>query len=270
VNNSDLSIGLTLSGGGARGAAHIGMIRALWEEGIVPSHIVGVSSGAIVGTLYAAGLTPDEMMRFVLQSSLLRIFKVGIPLTGLTKLDYLKERLAQLLPENSFEGLKYPLHIGITNLNTAQQELRNEGPLHDILAASCSIPFVFKPVIMDGSHYVDGGVTKNMPVEPLLHNCDFIIGANLMPYGVLPPADVGSVINIVWRCFDLSIMANTLPSRELCDIVIEPSQLNDCNIFNFTKLQEMHDLGYANTRERMQEIKNALSLKRELLAQLNE
>ncbi len=123
---------------------------------------------------------------------------------------------------------------------------------------------------MDGAHYVDGGVTKSMPVEPLLHNCDFIIGANLMPYGVLPPADVGSVINIVWRCFDLSIMANTLPSRELCDIVIEPSQLNDCNIFNFTKLQEMHDLGYANTRERMQEIKNALSLKRELLAQLNE
>lgn len=269
MKTTDLQIGLTLSGGGARGAAHIGLIRALLEADIIPNQIVGVSSGAIVGTMYAAGLGPDEMMKFVHQSSLLRVIKVGIPLTGLTKLDYLKERLAELLPENSFRGLKYPLHVGITNLNTAQQEIRSTGPLHDIVAASCSIPFVFKPVIIDGAHYVDGGVIKNMPVEPLLHNTDFIIGSNLMPYGLLPPADVGSVVNIVWRCFDLSIMANTLPSRELCDIVIEPSLLNDCNIFNFTKLQEMHDLGYENTRERLPEILNALELKRELLTELS-
>lgn len=263
--SSNLTIGLTLSGGGARGTAHIGVLKALLEGGVVPNRLVGVSSGAIVATLYSAGMAPDDMLKFVLESSMLRVIKFGIPLTGLTTLDYLKERLALIVPENSFEGLKYPLHIGITNLTTAQHELRNSGPLHDILAASCSIPFVFKPVEIDGYKYVDGGVIRNMPVEPLLHDTDFIIGSNLMPYGLLPPADISTVISVVWRTFELSIMSNTVPGMDLCDVIIEPSLLNDCNIFNFTKLQEMYDVGYEHTRARMPEIINAIELKRELL-----
>lgn len=234
----------------------------------MPSRLVGVSSGAIVATLYSAGMTPDDMLKFVLESSMLRVIKFGIPLTGLTTLDYLKERLALIIPENSFDGLKHPLHIGITNLTTAQHELHNSGPLHDILAASCSIPFVFKPVEISGYKYVDGGVIRNMPVEPLLHDTDFIIGSNLMPYGLLPPADISTVISVVWRTFELSIMSNTVPGIDLCDIMIEPSLLNDCNIFNFTKLQEMHDVGYEHTRARLPEIINAIELKRELLEAL--
>jgi len=268
VNTTNLTIGLTLSGGGARGAAHIGLIRALLEGGVVPNRIVGVSAGAIVGTMYAAGLTPDEMLKKVLETSVFRVIKVGNPLMGLTNLDYLKERIATIVPENSFASLKYPLHIGMTNLNTAMQELRSEGPLHDVLAASCSIPFVFKPVEIDGYKYVDGGVIRNMPVAPLLNDTDFVIGSNLMPFGLLPPADVSTVLSVVWRTFELSIMANTVPDTELCDIVIEPSMLNDCNIFNFTKLKDMHDLGYEHAKARMPEILNALNLKRELLAEL--
>lgn len=264
----ELKIGLTLSGGGARGAAHIGLLRALLEGGVVPNRIVGVSAGAIVATLYAAGLSPDEMMKEVLETSILRVIKVGNPLMGLTNLDYLKERIARLLPENSFEGLKYPLYIGITNLNTGQQELLSEGPLHDILAASCSIPFVFKPVVIGDYKYVDGGVIRNMPVSPLLNDTDFVIGSNLMPFGLLPTADLSTVVSVVWRTFELSIMSNTWPDTSLCDIVIEPSSLNDCNIFNFTKLQDMHDVGYESTRRRMPEIQRALALKRELLDQL--
>jgi NTE family protein len=240
----------------------------LLEEGIVPDHIVGVSAGAIVGTLYAAGLSPDEMLEEVLKTSVFRVIKVGNPLMGLTNLDYLKQRIAKIIPENSFAGLKYPLHIGITNLNTAQLEIRSEGPLHDILAASCSIPFVFKPVVMNGYNYIDGGVIRNMPVGPLLSEADFIIGSNLMPYGLLPPADTSTVLSVVWRTFELSIMSNTQPDTELCDIIIEPAMLNDCNIFNFTKLRDMHDLGYAHARQRMPEIRNALEMKRELLAAL--
>jgi NTE family protein len=263
-----MKIGLTLSGGGVRGAAHIGLIRALLEENIVPNRLVGVSAGAIVATMYCLGLTPDEMLNQVFRSSLVKMIKVGIPTTGLTKLDYLKERIAEFHPANDFSDLRYPLHIGVTNLSTGQLELHKEGPLHDILAASCSIPFVFKPVIIDGVHYVDGGVIKNMPVEPLINEADFIIGSNLMPYDHLPPADVGSVINIVWRCFDLSIMANTLPSAELCDIVVEAPRINDFNIFNLNRLQELHDLGYASTKAMIPNILSALEQKRELLEEI--
>ncbi len=264
-----LTIGITLSGGGARGAAHIGALRALLEAGIVPTRVVGVSAGALVGAMYAAGVSPDDMMSFALHSSIFRFYKLGMPLTGLTSSDYLKERLSTVIPKNSFEDLKYSFHVGVTNLNTGQLECWNQGPLHELVAASCGIPFLFRPVIIDGAQYVDGGVIENMPVKPLLSRADFIIGSNLMPYENLKPADVRTVIGIVWRCFDLSIMANTLPSADLCDIVLEPNTLNDYHIFNLNRLTDLHDVGYEHTVKRLPYILRSLESKRELLETLS-
>lgn len=260
-----LTIGITLSGGGARGAAHIGALRALGEAGIEPQKIVGVSAGALVGAMYAAGVSADDMMAFALQSSIFRFYKLGMPLTGLTSSDYLQERLATVIPQNSFEGLQRQFYVGVTNLNTGQLECHDSGPLHELVAASCGIPFLFRPVVINGAQYVDGGVIENMPVKPLLNQTDFIIGSNLMPYESLKPTDVKTVIGIVWRCFDLSIMANTLPSAELCDVVLEPSTLNDYHIFNLNRLSDLHDLGYEHTRKRLPYIMRLLESKRELL-----
>ncbi|WP_116124629.1 patatin-like phospholipase family protein [Lewinella sp. IMCC34183] len=260
-----LTIGITLSGGGARGAAHIGALRALTEAGIEPDKVVGVSAGALVGAMYAAGVSPDDMMAFALESSIFRFYKLGMPLAGLTSSDYLQERLATVIPENSFAGLQKPFFVGVTNLNTGQLECHDSGPLHTLVAASCGIPFLFRPVVIDGAQYVDGGVIENMPVKPLLNQTDFIIGSNLMPYESLKPADVKTVIGIVWRCFDLSIMANTLPSAELCDVVLEPSNLNDYHIFNLNRLSDLHDVGYEHTRKRLPYIRRLLDSKRELL-----
>lgn len=264
------TIGLTLSGGGARGLAHIGVLRALLENDIVPNRIVGVSAGAIVGMLYAAGLSPDEMLKAVYATNPLRLIKVGLPTTGLTTLEYLEDKVKEIVPENDFSALKYPLYIGITNLNSGIQELRSEGELSKVVAASCSLPLMFKPVVIDGDYYVDGGVINNMPVGPLLKDADFIIGSNLMPYGSLPPADTGTVVNIVWRCFDLSVMANSQSEASLCDIVLETAVLNSYTIFSVNRLREMHDVGYQDTIHRMPEILRALKQKRELLAEWGE
>ncbi len=267
-NNADFTIGLTLSGGGARGLAHIGVLRALLENDIVPTRIVGVSAGAIVGMLYAAGLSPDEMMAAVYETNPFRIIKVGLPTTGLTTLEYLEDKVRQYVPENTFSALKYPFYVGITNINSGIQELRSDGPLDKTVAASCSLPLMFKPVVIGGDHFVDGGVINNMPVGPLLNETDFIIGSNLMPYGALPPADTGTVINIVWRCFDLSVMANSQSGASLCDVVLETSSLNAYTIFHVTKLREMHDLGYESTLRRIPEILASLNQKRELVEDL--
>ena len=265
----ELTIGITLSGGGARGAAHIGALRALTEAGIVPTRVVGVSAGALVGSMYAAGVSCDDMMNFALESSIFRFYKIGMPLMGLTSSDYLKERLATVIPDNTFEGLRHQLHIGVTNLNTGQLECWDRGPLHEVVAASCGIPFLFRPVVLNGSQYVDGGVIENMPVRPLLNQADFIIGSNLMPYENLKAADVKTVVGIVWRCFDLSIMANTLPSAELCDVVLDPHDLNEYHIFNLNRLTDLHDVGYEHTRKRLPFIRRSLESKRELLETLS-
>jgi len=193
---------------------------------------------------------------------------VGLPTTGLTNLEYLEDKVREIVPENDFSALHYPFHVGITNLNSGNQELRSSGELAKVIAASCSLPLMFRPVVIDGDHYVDGGVINNMPVGPLLNDADFIIGSNLMPYGSLPPADTGTVINIVWRCFDLSVMANSQAGASLCDIVLETSVLNSYTIFSVNRLREMHDVGYEDALKRMPEILRALNLKRELVREL--
>ena len=246
-------IGISLSGGGARGAAHIGMLRALLEEEIHPTHVVGVSAGAIIGALYTAGKQPDELMEFASQSSVIRLIKLGIPTKGLTTLDYLRERLAAVLPENNFSCLDKPFYVGLTNLQTGHCELHNEGPLHDLVAGSCTIPFVFKPMEINGQLYVDGGVTSNMPVEPLLDAVDFIIGANLMPPTTLSKKELANVVSISWRCFDLGVMANTEISAQCCDLLLEPPAVADHSIFAFGKLNELHDIGYAYAKKRIAE-----------------
>lgn len=109
---NEMKIGISLSGGGARGIAHIGVLEALLENGIQPEVIAGTSAGSIVGALYAAGKTPEEMLDFVKDSSILRIFRVGLPNKGLASLSYLRERLEEAIPEDNFESLQKHLFIG--------------------------------------------------------------------------------------------------------------------------------------------------------------
>lgn len=245
-------IGLTLSGGGARGAAHIGVIQALEEAGIKPTHIVGVSAGAIVGALYAAGKTTNEMLDFIAESSVIRLIKLGIPRTGLTTMDYLRTRLSDFLPENDFASLQRPFAVGVTNLNKGRFELIREGVLHDWVAASCSIPFVFKPMEIGGQLYVDGGIMNNMPIESLKGEVDYLIGSNMIPPQEIETSDLSSVISISWRCFDLSVMANTQPSCDACDLLLEPPEVAAHNIFSFSKVKELYEIGYAYTAKQLQ------------------
>lgn len=225
------------------------MLKALEEAGIEPGYVVGVSAGAIVGALYAAGKTPEEMLEFVAQSSMIRVIKFGIPRTGLTTMDYLRERIAVMLPENSFEPLVRKLYIGTTNISAGTFELHSNGKLHDLVAASCSIPFVFKPMEIDGQLYVDGGIMNNMATEPLEGKVDYIIGSNLIPPTTLAKKDLSSVISISWRCFDLSVMANTSPCASRCDLLIEPPAVADHNIFSFSKIHELYEIGYVYAKE---------------------
>ena len=144
-----MKIGISLSGGGARGFAHIGVLKALEENDIFPDVIAGTSAGAIIGALYAAGKTPDEMLDFVRESSILKIFRVTLPNKGLTSLDYLRERLEEVLPVDDFASLQKELYVAVTNLKSGELEIIHHGLLHETIMASSAIPLVFKPVEID-------------------------------------------------------------------------------------------------------------------------
>ena len=253
-------IGMALSGGGARGIAHIGVLQALEEHGIFPDVLSGTSAGAIAGALYASGKTPEEMLEFVKDASILKVFKVSFPYSGLSKLTYLKERLSAYIPEDRFEGLRKKLFVTVANLNTGEPEIFQEGPLFDIIMASSAIPLVFQPVEIDGKLYVDGGLLENLPVRPLVYeDLDIIIGVNVMPLVDAPGKSVQSVVGIATRCFDLSIQGNTRPNVEFCDVFIEPKDVHRYNIFQFNKYQQLYEIGYRAAIEKMPEIRQEIN-----------
>ncbi|MCB0597907.1 MAG: patatin-like phospholipase family protein [Lewinellaceae bacterium] len=254
-------IGLALSGGGARGIAHIGVLQALEEQGIFPEVISGASAGAIVGALYAAGKTPEEIMEFVRKASFFKMFKVAIPFSGLTKLTYLRDKLAESIPEDRFEALEKKLFVAIANLNTGECEMRSSGALFDVVTASSSIPLLFQPVEIDGQLYLDGGLLDNMPVEPIKPFCDVAIAVNVMPHVKVPNKAVQNVLGIAQRCFDLSVLANTRPGMERCDLLIEPKEVHDFNIFQLNRYEPLFDIGYKAAMERMGALRELIGSK---------
>ncbi len=257
-----IKIGLCLSGGGAKGIAHIGVIKALQESGIFPDMVAGTSAGSVVGALYAAGKTPEEMVDFVRDGSLFKIYKVILPSDGFTKLTYLREKLEQSIVHDSFEELKRPLFVAVTNLITGAHEIRSKGPLFDVVVASSSIPLVFSPVEINGQLYVDGGVLANFPVEPLTTRADVVIGVNLMPQEPITEKSVQNIIGIATRVFALSVWANTKPQLGRCDVLISPPNLEQYNVFQFNRYKELLEIGYEAALDKIPEILETIEMAR--------
>ena len=261
-------IGIALSGGGAKGIAHIGVIRALLENGIEPTIVSGTSAGSIIGSLYAAGVSTDNMEKLIADSSIMKIFRVvGIPGSGLVKLDYLKERLAEFIPEDSFESLNFPLFVCATNLNQGKAVYFSAGTIFDKVVASCSVPWLFKPIEIDGQMYVDGGITNNMPASILRDKCDILIGSNVKPkVHVQSNKDLDTFMGITQRVVDLSLWTNSKPNIKLLDVYIAPEKVNDFSFFSMTKVKELCEIGYEEAMNQMPKLKQILSSKNEQLA----
>ena len=254
-------LGIALSGGGARGIAHIGVLQALEEHGIYPEVIAGTSAGAIVGALYAAGNSPAQILDFVKKTSILKTIRLfSLPTRGLTDLSALAEVLKEYIPDDDFSALSKPLYIATSNLSKGRLEIIHEGPLFEVITASSSIPLVFKPVKRNDDLYVDGGLMRNLPVEPLREQCDFVIGVNVMPMQEVANRRMQSMIGIANRTFEMSVKTNTIPSSALCDWVIEPEELRKVNVFNFRIYKKIYQIGYKATQVVIPEIKTGLQL----------
>jgi NTE family protein len=253
-NMKKISIGIAFSGGSARGIAHIGVLKALQEADIYPSIVAGTSAGSIVGAMYAAGKTPEEMLQFVQETSLFKVFKPGLPFNGLSKLTYVQEQLEKYIPHNSFEGLERKLYVIVTNMNTGSEERLFSGSLSRAVVASCSIPMLFKPVEINGSLYADGGIMNNFPTDVLLGKVNMVIGVNVMPLYHTESTNLNSVLGIGIRTFELSIWNNTMPNLLSCDVVIEPEEINKYNIMSLQKAEVIYQKGYDATKRALPDI----------------
>ena len=167
---SPLKIGVALGGGSARGFAHIGALAALERHGFAPNLIVGTSFGAIVGALYASGLTPPEIAQTANSMrwrDLSRVLDFGLHKAALFSGDKLETYLDELVEGRSFSDLERQLVVVATDLATGERVDLTTGPLARALRASASMPGVFSPVELDGKFLVDGGLGSPLPLATL-------------------------------------------------------------------------------------------------------
>lgn len=163
-------LGLALAGGGARGLAHIGLLKVLEREHIRPAYIAGTSMGAIIGAAYATGMDVDMIekaaIEFTRPRNMIRMVHLTQPSRGLIDMEKLRIFLATLIPEYlEFDQLKTPLAVCATDLISGKAITLRNGKILPSILASCAVPGVFKPVEIGPYRLVDGGVLNNMPVD---------------------------------------------------------------------------------------------------------
>lgn len=237
-----LKIGIALSGGGARGIAHLGVLQALYEKNIYPDIISGISAGAIVGVFIADGYSPGEIFEFIKDKKIFNLSKIQIPKNGLLSLDGLEHFLCKKIKARNLQDLKIPLVIGASNLNTGKIEYFEKGPINSLIHASSSIPVLFSPVKIGEYLYADGGIFENLPVSPIRKRCKKLIGVHVNP--IQYNDDLDNLIKIATRTFHLTVSETVKESRKLCDHFIEPDKLWQYDVLSIKKADELFETGY--------------------------
>ena len=214
-------LALALGGGAARGFAHVGVIKALEAQGIVPDIVVGTSAGAVVGALYAAGHSGFELQRLVLQMEDGQFSDWSLPDRGVIKGEALQNFVNQAVGQRPLEKLGKLLAVVATDLHSGEPVVFRSGNTGMAVRASSSVPGLFQPVAINGREYVDGGLVSPVPVHTARTlGADFVIAVDI---SAKPQhGKTQSTIDVLLQTF--AIMGQSISRYELpeADIVIRP------------------------------------------------
>ena len=221
VASKPVRLGLALGGGAARGFAHIGVIKALEAQGIVPDIVVGTSAGAVVGALYAAGNNGFELQKLAHKLDETKLADWSLPDRGVLKGDGLQKFVNDAVANRPIEALKRPFAAVATDLHSGDAILFRSGNTGMAVRASATVPGVFKPVAINGHEYVDGGLSSLVPARFARQlGADVVIAIDISARPANRP--VRGTLDILLQTF--TIMGQNLARYELkdADIVIRP------------------------------------------------
>lgn len=244
------NIGITLSGGGARGFAHIGVLQALEDYGVHPEIVSGTSMGALVGAMYANGMTPEDIFEMVKREELDRMASfVDISSRqprehlGISTQNRLHRILIDYLPHNSFDSLQIPFYLCMSNICDGKEVVvHSGGNLVECLRGSSCIPGFFEPVLIDSAYYVDGGLYNNLPVQPIRKQCKILIAVDVNPK--FSKYDINKIGDVLSRSVSLIIYENTKEGRKMCDYVISVPVSKNYSTMDFDKFYAIYQMGY--------------------------
>lgn len=285
-----MKFGLALSGGATRGAAHVGVMKALAEADLHPSWISGTSAGSMVAALYACGYSVQEMeeIALTLDKSIYDTDYSGIAggilqwiITGNTKWDGLMkgknlETMMKKLTKGKFMNeSRLPLAITAVDINTGKTILFvdskkklideedimyiNDVPIYQAVRASIAIPVIFKPIIIHGMRLVDGGVTDSVPIDVLKKmGADKVIGISL-GYSGQRRCEVDNILEIGSQSIDIMSYRMTKLKSSKADLIINP-HIYDIGMLETHRIPELIERGYQAARNNLYMIKKAINL----------
>lgn len=251
MDEKNYNTGFVLSGGGARGFAHLGFIEALNEDGIYPDIISGTSAGALAGVLIADGYSPRDILKMLNMGSRLDFMRPTLPREGLLQISGIIKILNANLRAKRFENLKIPLNVAATDINNGKAVYFSEGDLIERVMASMSIPVLFPPVVINNIQYLDGGITDNLPVTPVENMCKKIVGSFVNPVGYVEK--LTGLINIAERTFMLNMTKEVTEKAGKFDLLVAPPELRNYGILDPEKAEELFALGYNATKEKLRD-----------------
>lgn len=263
-------IGLVLSGGGAKGIAHVAVLKELEAKGIKPDYIVGTSFGALVGGLYAIGYTPNELEHIVLENDWEFLISddirrdnvmvggrdkdkqaiLNLPLEGLKPslssglfsgqniLSFFEVITRKYNRKMNFDSLPIPFRCVATNIENGQEKVFSEGYLPFALRASMSFPSLFNPFLLDDELYVDGGLVNNFPADVLVQmGAEIIIGVDVGAT-LYKKEEISSMIQILDQSSSFYNARITAQNKEICDVYIRPD-LTGFNVMSFSDVSQI-------------------------------
>ncbi|CAM4075568.1 patatin-like phospholipase family protein [Gillisia limnaea] len=283
---NDVKVGLVLSGGGAKGLAHIGALKVIEESGVKIDYIGGSSMGAIIGALYASGYSATQLdslfhdinFNILIQDQVPRSaktfyekedtekyaitlpfdgFKVSFP-SGLSKGQNIYNLVSRLTLHlgniREFKNLPIPFFCVAANIETGEQVILDSGSLAKAVSASSAIPSVFNPVRIDGKLLTDGGVANNYPVEELKRRgADIIIGVDVQD-SLVDREQLKSVFEILTQISNFRTISDMRQKIKMTDLYIKPD-IAKFNILSFDKGSGIIDSGEVATRKKMEDLK---------------
>ncbi len=259
---SPKKVGLALGSGAARGLAHIGVIKALEEEGIPIDMIAGTSVGALVGALYAQGKDINQIIDLAKELASKKfsfLFDPAVPKTGLIRGRRIEAKLKAVFGDTEFSDLRMPFACVATDIDNGEEVVINEGRVREGLRASSSLPVLLSLVKRDGKYLADGGLVNPVPVSVLrTMGADLIIAVNVLLYKNVLRVREHNIFSIIMQTMHISSYRLVRPSLEGADVVIQPL-VEHIAFADFHRVQECVQLGETATQEVLPEIKKRFS-----------
>jgi len=244
-------VSLCLSGGGARGAYHLGVISVLEENSIAIRAISGTSIGALIGASLASGKNAKEIFEIFCSKEMRKIFRFSFTFSHIFTIDFQAEILNKLINKESFEALNTPLSVAVFDVKKEELHHINAGAdLKKYVLASCALVPVFQAVKHKEMLLVDGGLVDNFPVEQLLKFPYPILGINLYPSS---PNIPNSLFAWIKKIIYLSWQTPNNNKKELCYSYISSQNLHTIATLSLKDMDRAFTLG----REEMQRVLNA-------------